>query len=568
MATLPNPEEMQRVQVRPSRTVAGYQPGIEADANIQLGNKISALAKAETERLDAIMADDAETKLMQKELELQEEYKSVKGEGVLKPDFHKSFQDKYNSYKEDISRGLSTPSQRNRFETTAKRRSVGFDANRVGYAMGEAERFEGVQHESRVKVLTDTATGQYANPAAVATANAQLNEEIVKWGVKQGMSDPAIAAAYHKKVNGDFYSAIIEKALADEDISTANTVYAASSRLLSQEQNNRISARLKTGNAFMRGEELAAEASAALAAGVPLTTVELEMAKKAKTHGAEAYQAAQVIFGNVLQAKVKEDRENIGRVMLLYRDLGDNRQAIPKVMKSAEYAKLSPDAQAAVMKDFDMDVRQDLADARSAAAEYRSRVSFARSEEEYRLNTPEREERRKYSSPGAKAIFNAIIQDTKGLRNRSKEELMGMIPDLGRTHVDYLLKAQEELSKGIPPLVLDPDLVKQAMPPKGFKNKELAAAYDGTVKSLSMQWQAQHPNRQPTYEETKAILRAANQEAIVDEHWYGNDTARAYEPRTKAFTEKMQAVGKRKNGVLYSEAELDKLWLDAFKEKD
>lgn len=533
MAILPNPEELTRVAPRPSRTVAGYQPGIEAEANTQLGNKITALAEAETQRLDAIMADDAETKLMAKELELQQEYSQIKGEGVLKPDFHQSFQDKYKAYKEEISRGLSTPAQRNRFETTAGRRAVGFDAHRVSYAMGEAERFKGVQHESRIKVLTDTAIAQYANPAAIAAANLQLNDEIVKWGVEQGMSDPDIAAAYSKKVNGNFYSALIEKALANDAVSTANILYAASSSMLSQEQDSSISRRLKIGNAFAIGGTLVEEAKAALDKGVPLEQVEMDLVKKAKTHGAEAYQAAQVMFGNVLQARDRETKENYGRTMLLYEKLGSKASLLPQIMKSEEFSRLSPSAQENVINAIKMDNRQDISDARSASAERRAAINFSQGQADRKEEKALRDEQKRLNSPEMMAKFNAIISDRKGLKALSEEALWGMTKDIGLDKVRLLAAEHAKLNKGVASVKLDPALVKQGMPPEGFKNKQTAAAYEGTVKTLTMEWEAQNPGKKPTLEESKAIIRAANTEYNISSKWFNNDYTMYDEPPTK-----------------------------------
>lgn len=529
MAILPNPEELQRVAPRPNRTVAGYQPGIEADANTQLGNKIAAMAEAETQRLDAVMADDAETKLMQKELELQQEYQQVKGEGVMTPDFHRSYQDKYNAFKEEISRGLSTPAQRNRFETTAGRRSIGFDAHRVSYAMGEAERFEGVQHESRIKVLTDTATAQYANPAAVASANAQLNDEIVKWGVKQGMSDPDIAAAYSKKVNGNFYSALIEQALINNDTSTANTLYAASSRFLSEEQNRSISSQLKVGNDYTEGQRIAVEAQAMVVAGKPMAEVELFVAK-ARTPG--AYNAAQTIFTNLQQANAKAQAEALGSVTRMYHESGSNTGAKQKVLGSAEFKRLTDEQRTKVYDYIDADLQQDKSQVRADIQFQWSRESHQDAVLARKDAAVARAEAKKYKSPEVMAEFAKTITD-KNLKNKSRDEIWGMAPTLGISNVEKILSEHETLSKGAKSISLDKDLVKQGMPPEGFKNKQTAAAYEGTVKTLTMEWEAQHPGKQPTLEESKAIIRAANTEYSISSKWFGSDYMMYDEPPTK-----------------------------------
>lgn len=525
MATLPNPAEQQRVAPRPSNAVAGYNSGIEAQANIQLGNTITALAQEETRRLDAEMADAAETKLMEKELELQQEYAQVKGEGVLKPDFHKSFQDKYAAYRDEISNSLSTPAQRSRFNTTASRRAVSFDANRVSYAMGEADQFRKDKHHARLKVLTDTAVAQYANPANVATANMQINDEIVKWGISQGMSDPDIAAAYSKKVNGDFYSALIGQALINNDTSTANTLYAASSRFLSEEQNKSISSQLKVGNDYTEGQRLAVEAQAMVAAGKPTTEIELFLAK-ASTPG--AYNAAQTVFTNLQQANVKAQSEALGAVTRMYHESGSNINAKQKVLGSAEFKRLTDEQRTKVYDYIDADLQQDKSQSRADIQFQWSREAHQDAVIARKDAAIARAEAKRYKSPEVMAAFARTITD-RNLKDKTRDEIWGLAPTLGVSNVEKILSEHETLNKNLKPVSLDNDLVKQGMPPKGFKNKETAAAYEGTVKALTMEWQAQHPNKQPTLEEQKTIIRAATTEFTTNSGYFDHDYS-LYEP--------------------------------------
>jgi hypothetical protein len=534
MALLPNPDETQRVAPRAKSSISSYNPTIDSQADVQLGNTVSDLANKEIARIDDLKAADAETELMRTELELGEQYKGVKGGDVLKPEFHDGFKARYNDAAKQIESTLSTPAQKARFQELAKRRSVGFDAGRISYAMGEAENFEKVQHTSRVQVLTDTAAAQYANPEVIATTAMQLEDEIVKWGKRRGMSDPAVAQAFARETKGNFYTALIEKALVDNDTTTANSLYAASKGLLSTEQSRAISNQLKVGNDFKEGQTLAIQAQKMVAEGKSAAEVELFVAT-ATTPG--AYTAAQTIFGNLQQANDKAQAESFGTVLEMYHASGSNGQAKAKVLGSQEYAKLDPVQRVKVIDYLEADVQQDKQQARAdiqfgytVENQREARANRAEANAEKALN-------KKYKSPEAMAKFNSQFSS---LENTSVQQLYALSPEIGITNVNHLIAAKKNIEAGDKPLALDKDLLDAAMPSELKKDKKAASvdAYNGFVKSALMEWQANNPGKKPTLEEQKAIARSANSEYTLPGRFYGETTYKAYEaPPEKRATE-------------------------------
>lgn len=520
MPILPNPEEFTRVTPNPNRGVAQYSPNASSQADVELGNTITNLANKEIDRLDTLKAADAETELMRKELELGEAYKGVKGGDVLKPEFHKGFKQRYEDSAKQIESTLSTPAQKARFQQLAKRRSVGFDAGRISYAMGETEQFEKVQHLSRVQVLTDTAASQYANPDVIASTAMQLESEIVKWGVRQGMSDPAVAAAYSKEVKGNFYSALIDKALVDNDVTTANSLYAASKGFLSTAQSKAISSQLKVGNDFKEGQELAIKAQAMVSEGKSAAEVELFVAT-ATTPG--AYNAAQTIFTNLQQANKQEQDEAFGGVLEMYHQSGSNGKAKARVLGSAEYRKLTPDQRVKVIDYLEADVRQDVTQARAD-------IQFGWASEDRKDAKVIKERERKYNSNEVMATFAKTITDPN-LKDKTRAEIWAMAPEIGSANVAKVLAEQKILVDGTKPLTLDKDLLEAAMPPDLKKDKKAANvdAYNGFVKSALLEWQANNPGKKPTVEEQKAIARSANSEYTIPGRFYGETTIKAYE---------------------------------------
>jgi hypothetical protein len=549
MATLPNPDETQRVSPNAKSSVSSYNPVIDSQASVQLGNTISTIANQEIERIDTLKAQDAETELMRAELDLGEQYKAVKGGDVLKPEFHKGFKDRYNDAAKQIESKLSTQQQKARFQEIMKRRSVGFDAGRITYAMGESERFEKDQHNARVQVLTDTAAAQYANPEVIAATAMQLEDEIVKWGKRQGMSDPNIAQAFAKETKGNFYAALIDKALTDNDTSTANSLYAASKGLLSAEQSRSFSNQLKVGNDFKEGQTLAVKAQQMVAEGKSLAEVELFVAT-ASTPG--AYTAAQTIFGNLQQANTKAQAEAFGSVLEMYHTSGSNSVAKAKVLGSREYAKLDPAQRVKVIDYLEADVQQDKTQARADiqfgwAAENQAETRANRKEA-----NAEKALNRKYKSPEAMAKFNSSF---KNLENVSVQELYALTTDIGITNVNHLIAAKKNIEAGNKPLELDKALLEAAMPPELKKDTKEANvdAYNGFVKSALMEWQANNPGKKPTLEEQKAIARSANSEYTVPGRFggfFGDNTYKAYEP----VPEKRKAEATEKRAIISAAA--------------
>jgi hypothetical protein len=535
MAKLPDPAELQRVAPNPSNAVANYNPNASNQADIEAGNFVADLAARETNRLDELKAADAETELMRAELELGEEYKSVRGGDVLKPEFHKTFQQKYADRVSGIEGNLSTPAQKAKFQDLAKRRAVNFDAGRVSHAMGEAEQFEKNQHGSRIQVITDTAVSQYANPDVIAATSLQLESEIVKWGVRRGMGAEE-AIAYTKEVKGNFYASVINKALIDNDMSTANSMFATAGGMLSLEQRRSISNQLTAGNAFVEGQTLAVAAQAMAVEGVAPAEIELFLANATTK---EAYAAAQTIFGNMKQAADKEEKEAVGSVFNLYHETkGNNGIKRAAVLGSAEFRKLTPTQRDEVYRYLEADDKSDRATQRAETQFSWAAENQARTREERRMTD-------KFKTPEITGQFYKTIMDPT-LKDRSRNEINALLPVIGPEKVKMLLAEKENQLKDIKPLAIDKTLLDAAMPPSLKKDKKAAEvdAYQGYVKEALIQWQLDNPGKTPTLEQTKAIYSSANAEYNVTGRLW-DSTYRVTETPSFKGTKATQAETKR-----------------------
>lgn len=516
MAQLPDPNELARVAPRAKGSVSSYQPNAVAEADITLGNTIAVLADREINRLDELKATDAETQLMRKEWELQTEYTSAKGGDVLKPDFHSTYQDRYKQAVSELSTGLSTPAQKAKFKQYADRRGVSFDASRISYAMGEADKYETQVFTSRLE-------------------------------------------------------AVIDRALADNDTVAANAAFAAARGLLSDEQKKTFEARLRPANDFAEGKKLAAEAQTMLMSGKSMQEVELYVSEKSTSPG--AYHAAQTIFTNLQQANAKAQAESKGSVLMLFHSTGDPVQGKIKVMQSQEYQRLSPTQQVEALDYMDADIQQQKQQQRADiqfgwsaqshrwAAESHADAAVARREAK-----AERAKAAKYNTPEVMAEFNKMVTDPR-LKDKSRQEIWAASEKIGPTLTAKLLSEQEELNKQVKPLGFDKDLLDASIPASAKKDKRevMRDAYAGTAKAMLMDWQAANPGKTPTVEQQNAILRRANADYIEERRFF-DYTYKAYEEPPESWVKIQQDAAKKKyNNKQYSKEELARIWRDSFK---
>lgn len=556
MAQLPDPNELARVAPRAKGSVSSYQPNAATEADIALGNTIATLADREINRLDELKATDAETQLMRKELELQTEYANTKGGDVLKPDFHSTYQDRYKQNVEELSNSLSTPAQRAKFKQYADRRGVSFDASRISYAMGEADKYETQVFTSRLEAVTDNATANYAKPDVVAASVLELENTFAKEMIRKGVSDPAILSTELKALRGNFYSRLIDRALVDNDTVAANATFAAARGLLSDEQKKTFEARLRPANDFAEGQKLAAEAQSMLAAGKNMQEVEMFVAKNSTTPG--AYNAAQTIFTNLQQANAKAQAESKGTVLMMFHSTGNPVQGKVKVLQSQEYQRLSPTQQVEALDYMDADIQQQKQQQRadiqfgwSAQSHRWAAESHADAVTARREAKIEKAKVAKYNTPEVMAEFSRMVTDPR-LKDKSRQEIWAASEKIGPTLTAKLLAEQELLTKQAKPLTINKELLEASKPPSLKKDKRTAEndAYDGYVKSALMDWQVANPGKTLTPEQERALLQSANAVYTTAGRFF-NSTRKVYEPLPEGREASEAAI---KQGILKAAA--------------
>jgi len=566
MALLPNPDELQRVTPQPSSGVASYTPDAVDAAQISQGQQISQMAAQETAKLDQLKTTDAETQLMQKELDLKTEYSGIKGGGVLMTDFNQNSQDQYKGSVQSITDSLATPAQKAQFQQIAARRAVAFDAGRISYAMGEAYRFRGQVYIDRLGAIEATAMASYTQPDVVAQSMLSLEDTYAKEMVRLGVSDPDMLSQGLAALRSDFYSKILTHELANNDTASANATFAAAGNLLTDQQKQAFADRLKPANDFAEGQKLAVQAQSMIASGKPLTEVELTLTKSATTPG--AYNAAKTIFNNLEQANDKAQAQAEGSVLMLYHQSGNPVAAKAAVLGSQQFQSLTPMQQSKVYDYMGTDERQDIMQNRQDVQFGQSQKQFAWSQtshahemQNWKDEDANRAEAAKYKTPQAMASFYGAITDPT-LATKSHAEIWGKYgPTIGPALTAKVIDEFDTVVKQQKPLELDDDILEAAKP-AGLKKNITEAnndAFKGFVKSSLMDWQAQHPGKAPTPDDQRAIAASANT-TYGENHWYAPSPAPAYQGPPSDWVQKLQTSSSKINGKPLTDAQVQTAW--------
>ena len=499
MAILPNPEEQARVAPRASTNISTYNPGNYGKTLQAEGDQLLEMAAAEGRRLDDLKATDAETQLMRREIELHAEYSTAKNDGVLATDYHKRSQDQYASAVEGIKSTLSTPAQQARFKAIANRRAVSFDASRVAYAMGEADRYQGVVYENRQQVLSDKAILSFKKPEEVAMALKEKNDEFAKEMIRQGINDPAVLTAKHKEMEGNFYAGIIQRALDNDATDVANAYFAGAAEKLDGKQYAHFKNQLDVGNDYNHAQSVADGALAMEQMGASAEDVELYVRKS--TTNAQQNNLAHSFLRQASEARKEELQEKIGGLVYEFSQKGANNKTMLALQKSPAYRQLAPQERIEVDKAMRQEV--DYAETKNWTRESRSRTRA-----EWARADAARAQENIYNSHAAMAEVNELIESGK-VSTMTEQQIASRASKLGLKNVGTLLGYKKKLTptyEGVKQI--DADIVNGAI--AHFKlDKDEASAMKGYVATMTSAWAEAHPGQKPTIAQQNAIVNSA-----------------------------------------------------------
>lgn len=194
MVRLPSPEDIAlgSPQVRGANSVQAVRAQ-ETQPDLAPGRLLSdlgELAYKETQKLDALKAEDALNQIRQARLDLtmgdQGAY-SVKGGGVLDTGYAANYKSRLATTTEGIMATLS-PSQQARLKPHADNEMTGFQTDVLRHSMTEAERYKGLVRQGTLETAANAGIEQWADPIAFTKSLDDINTTVMGIAKEQGIT--------------------------------------------------------------------------------------------------------------------------------------------------------------------------------------------------------------------------------------------------------------------------------------------------------------------------------------------------------------------------------------------
>lgn len=525
MPQLPSIDDVSRVALQPSNTVAGRAvvsygnataPG---QALTSLGNEIRQVAAQEQAKLDSARVEDATTQLRLRELELtvgKEGYVGVKGGDVLKRQLSTEFGDQYRRTAEDIAKGL-TPGQRAAFDGRAKEGFVQFQTGILKHSLIESEKNRGAVFEASVKAEYEIVGKQADNQVAIDNSLARLDGRVREEAIAQGLTDPdgVLLAGIVKQSRGGLHSAVVDSLIAQDKTADA-TAYLAKVKAsddITPEQIKSLEARLKPLNDIAKGGEIGLIGFDKLRKGASNVEVELFIAEQTKGNEQQRQAASSEVQRLLVKQDLDERQVSGGYIKKALQNPG----SIGAVIK-AVYADpaLAGDAarQVAIVKEL-----QGLQDHNDARARQRRADTENKPAEQLRVSL----------------AIGKLLGDPATF-TKSEEQLYSHARELGQAGLHELLTIVRREKKEVGGFKLDQKILDDAaVAAVGGESAKADGriAYKGYVQRKLNEWQVNNPGKKPSYDEELRIIRSG---AIpfkeVGKVWGFNDEFKAYQNRT------------------------------------
>jgi hypothetical protein len=236
MARLPSPEDYGLSTPRPSRDIYNATPvRVAPDMGpAQLVSDIGAIMKQETDKLDALKAEDALNKIRQARLDLTMGDKGayqVKGGDVLTPTYMSGYKSQLNTTVEGVMSGLSAPQQA-RLKSHADREVLGLQSDILRHSMTESERYKGIVREGTATTATNAGIVQWQDPIGFDNQRVALENLVMATAKEQGISDPDTLMAMRQKAMSPMITGAVTSALDARDLPRAEALLKANTLVI------------------------------------------------------------------------------------------------------------------------------------------------------------------------------------------------------------------------------------------------------------------------------------------------------------------------------------------------
>lgn len=224
---------------RAGSSVAGYRVDDSAEAVGRAtmaagavlgreGAQLMVLQEAENKRVDTMRAEDAFTKLREKQLDLtvgpENGFINVKGGDAINRPLFDEYSKRFTSEADLIATSLGNDRQRELFMQRAKVAGLQFGEDVLRHTVKEGDTYANQVFEGTVNTEIRAATAHWMEPNAVALSIERVNAAINTQADRLGLA-PEMREARRLEANGKIHSAIVQQALASGNYQYAQDWY-------------------------------------------------------------------------------------------------------------------------------------------------------------------------------------------------------------------------------------------------------------------------------------------------------------------------------------------------------
>lgn len=240
MAILPDPAKQERPIPQAGTGIAQYRsdfggPEAAGQALARAGQQIEhagdemyRAAKVEQDKIDTMKAEDAFSKLRQRQLDLtmgeQEGFDRLKGAAAVNTPILKDWSKKFQDTAVAIEGGLQTEEQKVKFRQRATVAGLQFQESILRHTAKESDVYAKEVFDGTVAIETRQATAMWQEPAQVALSLERINNAVRAQGERNGWPAEFTEAA-RLKADGQIHSAVIQQALASGNFEYAQAWY-------------------------------------------------------------------------------------------------------------------------------------------------------------------------------------------------------------------------------------------------------------------------------------------------------------------------------------------------------
>jgi len=192
------------------------------------GAQLIALQDAENKRVDTMRAEDAFTKLREKQLDLtvgpENGFINIKGGDAISRPLFDDYSKRFTGEADLIASTLGNDRQRELFMQRAKVAGLQFGEDVLRHTVTQGDAYANQVFEGTVNTEIRTATAHWQEPNAVALSIERVNAAINTQADRLGLA-PEMREARRLEANGKIHSAIVQQALASGNYQYAQEWY-------------------------------------------------------------------------------------------------------------------------------------------------------------------------------------------------------------------------------------------------------------------------------------------------------------------------------------------------------